>query len=26
MRAKELGLIGFRLSEGMNQPDSIYIF
>jgi hypothetical protein len=26
MRAKELGLIGFRLSEGINQPDSIYIF
>ena len=25
-RAKELGLIGFRLSEGLNQPDSIYIF
>jgi len=26
MRAKELGLKGFRLSEGINQPDSIYIF
>jgi hypothetical protein len=25
-RAKELGLKGFRLTEGLNQPDSIYIF
>ena len=26
LRAKELGLHGFRLTEGINQPDSIYIF
>ena len=24
-RAKELGLVGFRLTEGVNQPDSIYL-
>ena len=24
-RAKELGFVGFRLTEGSNQPDSIYI-
>lgn len=24
-KTQELGLIGFRISEGMNQPDSIYI-
>jgi hypothetical protein len=25
-RAKELGFYGFRLTEGSDQPDSIYIF
>lgn len=25
-RAKELGFQGFRLTEGINQPDSIFIF
>lgn len=25
MRTKELNLHGFRLTEGINQPDSIYI-
>jgi hypothetical protein len=24
-KTKELGLYGFRLTEGLNQPDSIYI-
>ena len=24
-RTKELGLSGFRLTEGLNQPDSIYM-
>ena len=26
IRAKELGLYGFRLTEGPDLPDSIYIF
>jgi len=25
IKAKELGFQGFRLTEGMNQPDSVYI-
>ena len=26
IRAKELGLYAFRLTEGNNQPDSVYVF